>query len=310
MGRDIITISHLTKYYGNTKALDNISCSLPGGIIGLLGPNGAGKTTLIKVLLGLVSFQSGNGSVLGFDIKNDSKSIRQKVGYQPEDDCVIIGLSGVEMVGYLAQLCGFEKLEGLRRAHEILDYLGIAQERYREVQTYSTGMKQKIKIAQALVHDPEILILDEPTSGLDPQVREKILDIIYDLGIKAQKSIILSTHILADVRKICDYVVIMSRGRILVADKLDNLEKPIDNSFFVRFQPLSDSLVACLKNKGYVVERCAFDVLNIKSADEEICNVLLKIAKEQNVQVRQIIPAQSNLEEFFVKAVNKEGGKK
>lgn len=302
----IIRIEKITKYYeGKIKALDEVSIDIPAGIIGLLGQNGAGKTTLIKVLLGLVSFHSGSGSVLGFDIKTQTQSIRQKVGYQPEDDCIIVGLSGVEMVGYMAQICGFERKEGMRRAHEILDYLGFGDERYRNVATYSSGMKQIIKIAQALVHDPEILILDEPTSGLDPKAREKVLNIIYDLGKNIGKSVILSTHILSDVEKICNYVVIISKGKILASDKLNNLKKPIENSFFVKIHPFSDEVIELLRKEGYIVEKYGFDVINIISSSDDVANQLLKFAKKHNLQVRQFVPARSTMEEIFISAISK-----
>ncbi len=149
--------------------------SIQPGVTGLLGPNGAGKSTLIKILLGLLRPTSGTGSVLSFDIASQARDIRANVGYMPEDDCFLYGLSGVESVQFSAQLSGLPGVESLRRAHEILDYCGLAQERYRNVDTYSTGMRQKLRFAQAIVHDPSLLILDEPTSGLDPEERDIML---------------------------------------------------------------------------------------------------------------------------------------
>jgi len=167
----VVQLNEIVKAYGRFCALQKVSMTVGSGITGLLGPNGAGKTTLIKVLLGLVRISSGSGRVLGYDLTRQARAIRQNVGFMPEDDCYIAGLSGVEMVQFAARLSGFAPLESLRRAHEILDFCGVEQERYREVDTFSTGMRQKIKFAQAIVHDPPLLILDEPTAGLDPDER-------------------------------------------------------------------------------------------------------------------------------------------
>ncbi|RPH79927.1 MAG: ABC transporter ATP-binding protein, partial [Planctomycetaceae bacterium] len=168
----MIELRGVTKAFDRFQALHDITTTIPAGVTGLLGPNGAGKSTLIKILLGLLKASAGEAQVLGFDVWRQSKTIRQLVGYMPEDDCYLPTLSGVESVQFAARLNSMPAIEALRRAHEILDFCGAGQERYRTVETYSTGMRQKLKFAQALVHDPPLLILDEPTSGLDPDERE------------------------------------------------------------------------------------------------------------------------------------------
>ncbi|MDG2469237.1 MAG: ABC transporter ATP-binding protein [Pirellulaceae bacterium] len=207
---NLIELESIEKYYGRNRVLDDVSVSFQPGVTGLLGPNGAGKSTLIKVILGLVRISSGTGNVMGLDLLESARAIRSLIGYMPEDDSYIAGLTGVELVRYAACLSGMSALEGLRRAHEILDFCDVKQERYRNVETYSTGMRQKTKVAQAIVADPPILILDEPTSGLDPEAREAMLNRVKYLSSKHGKTVIISTHILRDVQQICDHVVIMA----------------------------------------------------------------------------------------------------
>ena len=180
-----ISLSGIIKNYRNLQALRGVNLEVQHGITGLLGPNGAGKSTLIKVILGLVKVSEGAGTVLGYQLGRQGRAIRSRVGYMPEDDCYIPGLTGIEVVQLAAALSGLPLVEGLRRAHEILDFCGMKQERYREIETYSTGMRQKIKFAAAIVHDPELLILDEPTSGLDPEERENLLNRIRILADEA-----------------------------------------------------------------------------------------------------------------------------
>ncbi len=185
----VVELAQIDKWYGRVAALRSVNLRLMDGVTGLLGPNGAGKTTLIKVLLGLVRITRGAGTVLGFDLRRDARRIRQHVGFMPEDDCYIAGLSGVEMVQFAARLAGYPARESLRRAHEMLDFCGVEQERYREVDTYSTGMRQKVKFAQAIVHDPPLLILDEPTAGLDPDERVTMLRRIQGLARESGKAV-------------------------------------------------------------------------------------------------------------------------
>ena len=171
---NLITLNNIVKDYASMRALDGIDLEISTGVTGLLGPNGAGKSTLIKLLMGLVKLTSGTGTVFGQRLGIDGRLIRDNVGYMPEDDCYIPGMSGVEVVQFSACLAGLPGTEALRRAHEILDFCGMKQERYREIDTFSTGMRQKVKFAAAIVHDPGFLILDEPTSGLDPEETRSI----------------------------------------------------------------------------------------------------------------------------------------
>ena len=174
----IVRLDNISVSYGDLLALDGVSLSVEGGAVGLLGPNGAGKTTLIKTLLGFLKPSTGGGEVLGMDIETRQLDIRQKVGYMPEGDCYIPGMNAVSFVSYAGQLCGMPRKDAIQRSHEVLQYVGMDEERYRMLETYSAGMKQRIKLAQALIHDPKLLFLDEPTTGMDPIGRQEMLDLI------------------------------------------------------------------------------------------------------------------------------------
>src|SRR5947209_6126128 len=223
-----IDLKSLSRWYGTHRALNDVSLHLEPGRIGLLGPNGAGKSTLLKILLGLLPPSSGEGTILGhrlgregrsFSTNGDSSTstaadLRRAIGYMPEADALIPGLKGAEYVALAGELYGMPRKEAARRAHEVLTYLELEDARYRKLEEYSTGMKQRLKLAQAVVHDPPVLLLDEPTSGLDPAGREAMLSLLLALGRDHGKSLILSTHLLGDVERVCEQVVILHLGRV------------------------------------------------------------------------------------------------
>ncbi|MFL5327457.1 MAG: ABC transporter ATP-binding protein [Gemmataceae bacterium] len=202
----------VTRRFGSVTALDNISIRLSQGRIGLLGPNGAGKSTLLKLLMGMLPPTDGRGTVLGLPL--GSWQLRQRVGFMPEADALVPGLKGVEYVALAGELYGMPTAQARRRAHEVLTYLELEEARYRLLEEYSAGMKQRLKLAQALIHDPPVLLLDEPTSGLDPAGREAMLRLLVRLGREHDKSIILSTHLLHDVEQVCEQVVILHEGKV------------------------------------------------------------------------------------------------
>jgi ABC-2 type transport system ATP-binding protein len=215
----LLTLDRLTRRFGPYVALNDVTLTLPPGRVGLLGPNGAGKSTLLKILLGLLAPSSGTGTILGQAIGSDRDdaaglALRRRIGFMPEAEALVPGLTGVEYVALAGELCGLPRRHAERRAHEVLSFLRMEEARYRPVEQYSAGMKQRAKLAQALVHDPVLLLLDEPTSGLDPAGRDAMLGLIRDLGTQHGKSIILSTHLLADVQAVCDRVVIVAGGTV------------------------------------------------------------------------------------------------
>ncbi|MGQ9575466.1 MAG: ABC transporter ATP-binding protein [Thermoguttaceae bacterium] len=302
----LIDLNQITKNYGKLRALDKVSLQLGAGVIGLLGPNGAGKTTLIKVLLGLVRMTAGSGTVLGFRLGGQFRAIRARVGYMPEDDCYIAGLSGVEMLRFVARLSGMPSIEALRRAHEILDFSGIEQERYRQVETYSTGMRQKLKFALAIVHDPPLLILDEPTAGLDPEERVAMFSRVRVLAGKLGKTVLLSTHILPDVQALCDTVVILAKGRVRVVDRLETLCRPAKPIYRVRVLGQPAPLAERIRREGLEVHAEANGTLLVTSHDPEITQRVWDWARQTAVGIRTLEPARNSLEQIFLEAVREE----
>lgn len=299
----LIELEEITKNYGSFRALDHVSLTIEPGITGLLGPNGAGKSTLIKVLLGLLKATSGRGRLLDFQLGRHNRQIRERVGYMPEDDCYLAGLSGVESVQLAAQLSRFPPLEALRRAHEILDFCGMGQERYRTVETYSTGMRQKLRFAQALVHDPPLLILDEPTSGLDPAEREAMLSRIKILARKHGKAVLLCTHILPDVQAVSDAVVILAKSRVRVSDRLEPLSQPTNPSLRVHLFGDAEEFARLLERQGLKVRIEPLGALTVDGPHAELAAQIWKVARETNVGVRSIEPSRNSLEEIFLSAV-------
>src|SRR5438128_10048302 len=215
----LLHLELLSRNFGSFTALSDITLTLPPGRIGLLGPNGAGKSTLRKLLMGLIPPSSGTGRVLDEELGGDPDAegnwrLRRLIGFMPEADALVPGLTGVEYVSLAGELYGMPRREAQRRAHEVLSYLELEEARYRRVEEYSTGMKQRAKLAQALVHDPPVLLVDEPTSGLDPAGRDALLKLVNELALDHGKSVILSTHLLADVQAVCEHVVILAAGKV------------------------------------------------------------------------------------------------
>ena len=299
----LLELEHVTKDYAGRRALDDVTAQLQPGILGLLGPNGAGKSTLIKAVLGLVRLSSGSARVLGHDCRKDFRQVRRLVGYMPEDDCIFPGLKGVEAVAYAGELCGLPPLTALRRAHEVLDYVGIAEERYREVQTYSTGMRQKQKLAQAIVHDPKLLFLDEPTSGLDPAGRERLLRLVRNLHERVGISVVLSTHLLHDVESTCGSVIILGRGKLLVQDLMERLRRPTDASVLVDLEAPAPGFAAALAARGGRHEVVGPLGLRVFGETTSAAALALAAAADAGVVLRRVERARTSLEEIFLRAV-------
>ena len=248
----LLTVSNLEVCYGVISALQDVSVEIERGeIVTLIGANGAGKTTLLKLLLGLSTPSEGAAVVLGYDARTQGIEIRQRVGYMPESDCLPPGATAADFVGHMAEMSGLPTRAARQRANDVLYQVGLDEERYRLIKGFSTGMKQRVKLAQAIVHDPDLVFLDEPTNGMDPQGREEMLDLIVRIHRHLGIAVVVSSHILEDIERVCDHVVILDAGRLVVAQPLgrENLGDGT-NDLLVRIDGDPDRFVARLAQVG------------------------------------------------------------
>jgi ABC-2 type transport system ATP-binding protein len=299
----IIETQNLSKYYGEIQALKDFSVKIDSGAIGLLGPNGAGKSTLIRVLLGLIPATSGTGNVFSWNIVEKPLMIRQRIGYMPENDCFIPDLNAVSFLSYFGQLSGLLPHDAMQRAHEVLYYVKIGDERYRKLSTYSTGMKQKVKLAQSLVHDPELLFLDEPTSGLDPTGRREMLVLIKGIIKDQGKNILFSSHILSDIEQVCNNVIIMNHGELIKIGKLKELLYEKQPDLLVRIRGDIDKFMGLLRQNGLKPIKRRNDILIEYVPD--ISKRVIKLAALAGVQLRHLDRSKWSLEERFIKIIEK-----
>jgi ABC-2 type transport system ATP-binding protein len=298
----LFALHDVTKTYGRITALRQLSVEVPAGAVGLLGPNGAGKTTLIRTLLGLITIDRGGGQVLGMDIDSRRLDIRQAVGFVPEDECLFPGVPGVEFVSYAGELCGMSRSDAMQRAHEVLNYVGLGEARYRNVETYSTGMKQRLKLASAVVHDPRMIILDEPTNGMDPGGRQEIIDLARDLAHNKGLSLLFSSHLLPDVEAVCEHVIVLGRGQLLAQGHIQELKKLHDRCYEVRIKAEPDRFVRRLLEAGCDAEPHE-EVLLVRLPAGRDEQYLWEIAAATGEQIRYLRPQRSTLEEIFLQAV-------
>jgi ABC-2 type transport system ATP-binding protein len=292
--------------YGGTDVLRDVTADFPAGAVGVLGPNGAGKTTLIRVLLGLVAPTAGRVRVLGLDVAADPTAVRARIGFMPENDAYIPGSSAVSFVAYCGRLAGLTASDAMRRAHDVLFYVGLGEARYRNVETYSTGMKQRIKLAQALVHDPDLVFLDEPTNGMDPKGRDEMLALCQDLVRRQGVHLVLSSHLLPDVEHVCDHVVVMEAGRVAAQGPLSALVGPRGRLFELRVKEPhggEPSFVDRLRAAGYACHGTAGDMLLVTVPDTEGARGVFSIAAASGVQVRHLRPSIPTLEDAFARAL-------
>lgn len=292
----LVELENVVKFYGSSPALGPVTLSLPDASVGLLGPNGAGKTTLIRLLLGLMRPSAGTVRVLGEEV---GPATRRRIGYVPEGDAVFPDLTGVEAVAYAGRLVGMPRSEALSRAHQVLDYVDLGEARYRLVEKYSTGMRQRLKLAQALVHDPELLILDEPTEGVDPEARVHLLELIAELEREHGLKILLSTHILPDVERLASHAVVLHEGRVAAFGTIEDLKKTTTRAFLVRANVPALLLADALTRQGVACEVVAPNV----RVDVDDPTRIVRLLKDAGFVLRSIVPASLTLEEAFEQAV-------
>jgi len=302
----VISTKSLCKMYGPHLALDNVNLEIPHGAIGILGPNGAGKSTLFKCLLGLIGTTSGEGSVLGYDIRTQADLIRSQIGYMPEYNSLDPGLFAVDQVRYAGELLGMNTKTATQRAHEVLEYVGLKDQRYRKIETFSTGMLQATKLACALVHDPEILICDEPTNGLDQRSRGFMLQTLRRTVREGNRTVLMSSHVMDDVQDVCDRIVLIHKGKIVVHRSIDDLVSQVEREIEIMVWGGASKMEDELTSKGLKTRRLG-RVIRIKKDDDSTTRKILEAADSSEVQVRQMREYEPDLEDIFILIMEKLG---
>ena len=261
---------------------------------------------MLKSLLGFIKPAEGTMTVLGLDVAKHPLEIRARIGYMPESDSHIPGMNAVSFVAYCGQLAGLPPVDAMQRAHEVLYYVGLGEARYRNVETYSTGMKQRIKLAQALVHDPDLLFLDEPTNGMDPKGRDEMLELVRDLGHNKGVSLILSSHLLPDVEYTCDHVIVMDKGKIATQGPIEELKGPTGRVFELRIKGNLPAFIELLREQGMDCHGTDEDVMRVFVPAGRDQREIFVLATRHGAQVRHLRPSIPTLEDVFAKAIGED----
>jgi len=305
----VIDLDGLEVRLGNRIVLNGLTGTLRGQAIGLLGPNGAGKSTLINTLLGFHQPLRGTARVFDFDVRRDTAQIRQQIGYMPENDSFIGNMSGVRFVRYMAELAGLPRGEALERAHEALFYVGLGEVRYRKVSTYSLGMKQLIKLAQALAHGPKLLILDEPTNGLDPVARQRMIQVIKEIRKEGSIRLLISSHLLRDIDETCDEVLILKDGRIAALRNIEEERNSHRNFIEIETVGATEQFSARIRELGCECASFPGGRIKLVMPDNIEARDLYVIASDQGVQIRRMNQRRDSLEDIFLRAMDNEVGR-
>jgi ABC-2 type transport system ATP-binding protein len=300
----VIASVALTKRYGNIVALDGVDVTIPRAAVGLLGANGSGKSTFIKLLLGLISPTSGSATMFGLDTTAQSVRIRERVGYMPESDCLPLDVTAADFVAHMAEMSGLPAQAARQRANDVLYQVGVDEERYRLIRGFSTGMKQRVKLAQAIVHDPELVFLDEPTNGMDPQGRDDMLSLIQRIYRNLGISVVVSSHLLEDIERVCDHVVMVNEGRLVVAGRIDDLLRG-GGDIIVRIDGDREVFVSRMEARGMSALVSGIDVIvNIGSeAPEVVYDHIRDAIVEMEVPLRMLRGRERSLEDVYIQTV-------
>jgi ABC-2 type transport system ATP-binding protein len=299
----VIELNGLTVRLGKREILHELRGTLRGGTIGLLGPNGAGKSTLIQTLLGLIAPTSGSASIFGRDIRKDARGLRSIIGYMPENDSFIADMTAVAFVRMMGELSGLPSEAALERAHEVLFYVGLGEARYRPLGTYSLGMKQLAKLAQAIVHGPRLVILDEPTNGLDPPARARMIRLIKEMRDTGKMHLVVCSHLLRDVEETCEEVLILKAGQIVHYSNLEEERKA--NKRFVELETLGDDagFAEALTGRGCECVAAGPGRLKMVVPVEFEMREIYVLAAERDLQLRRLNYRRDTLEDIFLKAM-------
>ena len=295
----LLAVEKLTKRYGDVVALDDVTFAITDGITGILGENGAGKSTAIKILLGLLAPTSGSATVLG-ENASESISARSRVGYMPEHDCLPSLVSAAEFLTHMAEVSGLPPSMARTRAADTLRHVGLFEERYRAIGGYSTGMKQRVKLGQALVHDPAFVFLDEPTAGLDPAGREEMLTLIRKTHREFGISVLFSSHLMADIERTCDRIIVLQNGRLVQSGEVQQFTKETE-TVFIEVDSNRTELVSALEKRGVVVTTDGGG-LTIEGPDESVYDHVRDALVETEAPLRRMAPRRRELTELFERA--------
>lgn len=300
----IIQTDGLRKVHGRSVvSLQGLTVDVPPGPIGLLGANGAGKTTLIRLLLGLSAPSAGRARVLGLDSRRDAVAVRQRVGYMPESDCLPPGSTAADFVAHMAEMSGLPQRAARQRAADVLYQVGLDEERYRLIRGFSTGMKQRVKLAQAIVHDPRLVFLDEPTNGMDPQGRDEMLGLITRISRSLGISIVMSSHILEDIERTCDHVVILDHGRLIANQSVRGLREVSGGDLLLRLDGDPRPFADALRRHGLTVSiggrAGVWDELSVRHDDDRTYDVIRDVADDLGVALRSMRNRSRSLEDVY-----------
>jgi ABC-2 type transport system ATP-binding protein len=304
----LLELDKLKVTFGKQEVLKSLTMSLESRAIGLLGPNGAGKTTLLNTLLGFNPPTSGTARVLGLDIIRDAGKMKSLIGYMPENDSFVSGITAVRFVSMMAELSGLPREVALEKAHETLFWTGLGEARYRKIETFSQGMKQMVKLAQAIVHGPRVLFLDEPTNGLDPPARQRMLTLINDIVTKSGTSLLLSSHLLRDVEVCCQDVLILNQGDIAGCHNLEEEKESKFKFLELDLQGDKEKFTAEIKKRGCSSAEYSDGRLKIVLPENMNASEIFLIALDMDAQVRKMEMKRSTLEDIFLQAVENRHG--
>ena len=299
----VIELENLEVRLGNRTILDRLNGALSGRCIGLLGPNGSGKSTLINTLLGFYRPVNGRARVFGKDVESNLRELRGKIGYMPESDAFIADMSGVRFVRYMAEISGLPPGEAMERAHEAFFYVGLGEARYRKLGTYSLGMKQLAKLAQAIVHGPRLLLLDEPTNGLDPEARLRMLQLVREIRDTGEVNVMISSHLLRDVEECCDEVIILKEGKIAAICNLEE-ERKANLKFLELEVSRENGFLESVRSLGCECASFGGGRLKVVLSDNIELRQLYRLAAEHSVQIRRMNYRRDSLEDIFLKAMS------
>jgi ABC-2 type transport system ATP-binding protein len=299
----VIEAAGVSKRYGDVQALDGVSVVVDAPATGLLGANGAGKSTFMKSLLGLVRPDAGTIRVLGIDAGHGSRELRVRLGYMPEHDCLPTGMTAHDMVVHLAEMRGLSRRDATLRASEVLFQVGLEEERARLIGTYSTGMKQRAKLAQALVHDPDLVVLDEPTNGLDPAGRVEMITLVRRLSRDLGIQVLLSSHVLEDVERTCDAVIVLRAGQVVAADRIEGMARSEEGTIEVRVAGDAEALVARLTSVGVTATLLPSGAVRVTGAGDATLDAVRDAAVDAGVGLRALVTGGPTFEDAVLEAM-------